>query len=232
MELSWYSQGKSRDWLQMFLTKIHFTDVLKMSNLFSGPTDASTPLSEARSYANLAAANSYWGLLGTLPEPSTNAAHSHPLSPIPLHPHVECEERALDSYQNILFSIIQFWRITSRWPSSLTIVSHAFKQRRIVEAHCNAIAFPLEKVQFVGLNPPGVPGVVGREEDVVNEWLKDPQGQSHSLKSKRARRNQWGVSQSLFLSVDERQRSGLATKSLEDGEEILVEGGTRPWGRE
>lgn len=137
----------------------------------------------------------------------------------------------MDSYQNILFSIVQFWRSTSRWPNSLTIVSHAFKRRRLVEAHCNAIVFPLEKVDFVGINPPGVPEVVDREEDAVNEWLKDPQGQSHSLKTKRARRNLWGVSQSLFADQDERERSDIATKLLEDGDEILVEGAARPWGR-
>lgn len=198
----------------------------------SGPTDASTPLSEARSYANLAAVNSYWGLLGSPPASSNNAAHSHALSPIPLHPRVECEERALDSYQNILFSILQFWRSTSRWPSSLTIVSHAFKRRRLVEAHCNAIAYPLEKVHFIGLNPPGVPDVVDQEENAVNEWLKDPQGQSHSLKSKRIRRNKWGVSQSLFVNEEERQRSGIMTKLLEDGEEILTGEGPRPWGQD
>ena len=138
----------------------------------------------------------------------------------------------MDSYQNILLSTIQFWRSTSRWPTSLTIVSHAFKRRRLVEAHCSAIFFPLDKVHFIGLNPPGIPEVVDREEDAVNEWLEDPQGQSHSLKSKRARRNQWGVSQSLFVNEGERRRGGIATKLLEDGEEILIEGGPRPWGRD
>lgn len=205
---------------------------LKRLTVASGPTDASTPLSEGRSYANLAAANNYWGLLGSSPAPSDIPARSHPLSPIPLHPRVECEERALDSYQNILFSMIQFWRSTSRWPSSLTIVSHAFKRRRLVEAHCNAMLFPIEKVHFVGLNPPGVPDVVDQEEKAVIEWLEDPQGQSHSLKSKRARRNRWGVSQSLFVDEEERRRSGIATKLLEDGEEILIGEGPRPWGQD
>lgn len=138
----------------------------------------------------------------------------------------------MDSYQNILFSTIQFWRKTSRWPSFLTIVSHAFKRRRLAEAHCKAMVFPLEKVCFVGINPPGIPDVVDREEDAVNEWIGDPQGQSDGLKMKRTRRNLWGVSQRLFLSEDERQSSGIVTELLEDGEEILVEGGARPWGQD
>lgn len=137
----------------------------------------------------------------------------------------------MDSYQNILFSIIQFWRSTSRWPNSLTIVSHAFKRRRLVEAHCSALAFPLDKVHFIGINPPGIPVVVDREEDAVDEWVKDPRGQSDGLKAKRARRNLWHVSQRLFESEDERQRSGIVTILLEDGEEILDGGAERPWGR-
>ncbi|KAL1865017.1 folylpolyglutamate synthase [Diaporthe australafricana] len=197
-----------------------------------GPTAASNPVSEARSYANLAAANSYWDFLGSSPAPSAILTRSHPLSPIPLHQRIECEERAMDSYQNILFSTIQFWRTTSRWPSLLTIVSHTFKRRRLAEVHCKAMVFPLEKVCFVGINPPGVPDVVDREEDAVNEWIRDPQGQSDSLKTKRTRRNLWGVSQMLFLSEDERQNSGIVTDLLKDGEEILVEGGARPWGQD
>lgn len=51
-----------------------------------GPTRKETPLSEARSYANLAAANDYFGLLpDTGDTASTTAQQAHPLSPIPLH---------------------------------------------------------------------------------------------------------------------------------------------------
>lgn len=143
------------------------------------------------------------------------------------------EERALDSYQNILFSIIHFWRAHAHWPARLTIVSHAFKRRRLAGAHCAALSFPADRVAFVGINPPGVPAVVESEERAVDEWLRDPCGQSDGLKGKRVRRNPWGVAQTLFLDQDERARSGIATRLVDGGkEEVLVDGGLRPWGKE
>lgn len=206
-----------------------------------GPTVPSTPLSEARSYANLAAANAYWGLL---PDTSTTTTTSitTTTSPHHHHPRIELEERALDSYQNILFSIIQFWRRTgySDWPTHLTIVSHAFKRRRLVSAHCAALGFvdgdrhtqPRRGVTFVGINPPGVPEVVENEEKAVEAWVHDPQGQSSGLRGKRRGRNPWKVSQTLFLDEAERERSGLHTRLVENEdvrEDILVDGVARPW---
>lgn len=206
----------------------------------SGPTVSSTPMSEARSYANLAAANDYWDILPQASTASTRAPSttssanvSHPLSPIPIHPRILVEERALDSYQNILFSIIHFWRSASAWPRHLTIVSHQFKRRRLTEAHCTALSFPLAKVKFVGINPPGVPEVVDREEEAVAEWIADPQGMSENLRAKRRRRNKWDVVQTIFLSDEERGKSGVETRLVDGGrEEVLVERGWRPWGQD
>lgn len=207
--------------------------------LSGGPTVSSTPISEGRSYANLAASNDYWDLLSPTPSfastattPTSSPSPPHPLSPIPLHPRVVVEERALDSYQNILFSIIQFWRSTSHWPGHLTIISHQFKRRRLTEAHCTAVAFPLDRVNFVGINPPGVPEVVDREEDAVSQWIADPQGISENLRAKRQGRNKWHVVQTLFLDDEERTKSSVETRLVDGGrEEVLVEGGLRPWGR-
>lgn len=42
------------------------------------------------------------------------------------------ENLATDSYQNLLFSIIEFYKITSKWPEMITIVTHAFKQERFL----------------------------------------------------------------------------------------------------
>lgn len=204
-----------------------------MTFYISGPTVSSTPLSEARSYANLAAANAYWDIIPQ-PHPSPSPSSSYP---VPLHPRILCEERALDSYQNILFSMATFWRCAAaaprrRWPSRLTVVSHAFKRRRLVEAHCAAVGFPPAHVRFVGINPPGVPEVLGAEERAVEEWVRDPHGRSEGLRAKRAGRNPWAVVQTLFLDERERKESGVETELLDGGkEEVLVDGGSRPWGR-
>ncbi|KAJ4422553.1 hypothetical protein N0V82_002781 [Gnomoniopsis sp. IMI 355080] len=192
-------------------------------------------------YANLAAANNYWGLLPlpdasqqptsppqpSLPLPSSSSSSSCPRR-------ILTEDRALDSYQNILHSLTTFWRTTAHWPVRLTIVSHAFKRQRLAHVHCvGALGFPPDRVAFVGIDPPGIgPDVLASEARAVEAWERDPQGRSEELRGKRARRNCWGVSQRMFLDEAERARSGIETVVGEDGAEYLVEAGSRPWGRD
>ncbi|KAI0400208.1 FolC bifunctional protein [Xylaria palmicola] len=187
--------------------------------MFSGgPTRKETRLSEAASYANLAAANSYFQIL---PEDDASGR-------------ILTEERALDSYSNVLFSIVEFWSTYGIWPAKLTIVSHAFKRERLVDCHCGAIRFPLDRVDFVGVDPPGmadgsnfaaIPGVV----EAVHQWRDDPHGRGDVLSSKRNRRNPWGVPQVLFLTEEDRSRSGVRSHVLESGQENLVDGIPQPW---
>ncbi|RYP89871.1 hypothetical protein DL770_004023 [Monosporascus sp. CRB-9-2] len=183
-----------------------------------GPTRKETRLSEARSYANLATANSFFGII---PESSS--------------PKIVCEGRALDSYSNVLLSLIQFWQDHGNvWPEQITIVSHAFKRERLVDCHCGAIGFPLDRVNFVGIDPPGMAdgtneaaakGVV----EAVTQWLEDPHGKGNVLAGKRKKRNPWGVSQLLFSTEEGRKRSGVRSEIREDGQEYLSEGSPQPW---
>ncbi|KAI0466713.1 FolC bifunctional protein [Xylaria cf. heliscus] len=186
--------------------------------MFSGgPTRKETRSSEAESYANLAAANSYFRIL---PEGSACTR-------------ILREERALDSYSNVLFSVVQFWETYSTWPAKLTIVSHAFKRERLVDCHCGAIRFPLKHVSFVGIDPPGmrdgtnkaaIPGVV----EAIYQWRDDPHGRGGILSSKRMRRNPWGIPQALFLDERNRIRSGVRSYILEDEQEYLIDGVPQP----
>jgi folylpolyglutamate synthase len=199
----------------------------------SGPTRQETRLSEAQSYYNLVVANSYFGFLpGNTTYPDR----------------ILLEERALDSYYNILFSLIEFWRRHTVWPERLTIVSHAFKRNRLVDGHCAAIGFPLDRVDFIGINPPGIDTAgLGAEASgsgstekaeamrgvqlAIGQWAEDPHGVGEALAGKRRRRNCWGVQQRLFLDEEERSRSGVDVRQLDDGSEALVEGGRRPWAK-
>ena len=187
--------------------------------IFSGgPTRSETRLSEAKSYCNLAVANSYFGY--DIPDASQR---------------IMVEERALDSYYNILFSMVEFWRGWGVWPNIITIVSHGFKRDRMVEGHCAAIGFPGERVRFVGINPPGLEGeekagVMGGVQLAMGQWEGDPHGVGEELAGKRRGRNCWGVGQRLFLGEEERARARVLTRILEDGGEVLVDG-VRPWGR-
>lgn len=197
----------------------------------SGPTRKETRISEAQSYYNLAVANSYFGLL-----PDGAAAHQD---------RILLEERALDSYYNILFSLVLFWRWHAVWPARLTIISHGFKRSRLVDGHCAAIGFPLSQISYVGINPPGMDAAAGSAGDgsgekagamrgvqlAMGQWADDPHGVGEALAGKRRARNCWGVQQRLFLDEEEKARSGVDVRVLEDGSEALVDGGRRPWAK-
>ncbi|KAI1824336.1 FolC bifunctional protein [Xylaria intraflava] len=187
--------------------------------MFSGgPTRYETRLSEAGSYANLAAANAYFQIL---PEETAS-------------PRILSEERALDSYSNVLFSITQFWSNYGAWPTRLTIVSHAFKRERLIGCHCEAICFPLDRVNFVGVDPPGMmdgsnEAAIRGAVEAVNQWKQDPHGMGDILSSKRIRRNPWGVPQALFSTEDDRGRSGIRSHGFKDQQEYLEPGVLQPW---
>ncbi|KAI0836702.1 hypothetical protein F5Y06DRAFT_298389 [Hypoxylon sp. FL0890] len=191
------------------------TSVLMFSG---GPTRKETRLSEARSYANIASANAYFGIL----------------SEAEAIERISCEERALDSYYNVLFSLVKFWYDYGTWPKKLTIVSHAFKRERLVDCHCGAIGFSLDRVDFVGVDPPGM--IDGTNEaaikgivEAVTQWKDDPHGKGELLSSKRRKRNPWDISQTLFAKEDDRIRSGVQSSTTTEGEEYLLEGFCQPW---
>ncbi|KAI1394308.1 FolC bifunctional protein [Hypoxylon trugodes] len=185
--------------------------------MFSGgPTRKETHLSEAQSYANLASANSYFGIV----------------SEAEVTGRISCEERALDSFYNVLFSLTKFWSEYHTWPEKITIVSHLFKHERLVNLHCSAIGYPLNRVTFLGSDPPGMTD--GTNEAAINgiveadnQWREDPHGKGELLANKRRKRNPWGTAQTLFLDDGDRTRSGVQVKIIE-GEEYL-EGSLQPW---
>ncbi|KAK1247516.1 hypothetical protein MKX07_002425 [Trichoderma sp. CBMAI-0711] len=182
-----------------------------------GPTRRERQLSEAQSYADIASSNNFFNII-----PSTKNSSSKIL----------IEDRALDSYHNILFSLTLFYTRFHTWPAHLTIISHAFKKPRLANGHCTAIGFPLERTAFVGIDPPGmineenVDGMKGVGQ-AVDDWMRDPHGRGEVLAGKRRRRNPWGVWQGVFKEKDV-DKGGLVTEG--EGEaETLVDGAPRPW---
>ncbi|KJK76500.1 hypothetical protein H634G_08088 [Metarhizium anisopliae BRIP 53293] len=163
---------------------------------FSGaPTRRETTLSEAQSYANVATQNACFGLLDP---PVTDAD-------------MMLEERALDSYHNVLFSLSLFYARFQRWPRHVVVVSHAFKRPRMLDGHCAAIGFPPDRVSFVGA-----------------DWGRDPHGKGQRLAAKRARRNVWGAWQGVFEEgTEDADKGGLQTVG-EGASEVIVDR-ERPW---
>lgn len=60
------------------------------------------------------------------------------------------EDRARDSFENLLFSICRFRQFAGVYPQKVTIVSYDFKRERFVSVHAAALGFETEQVNFVG----------------------------------------------------------------------------------
>ncbi|PNP57597.1 hypothetical protein THARTR1_02595 [Trichoderma harzianum] len=188
-----------------------------------GPTRNETTLSEAQSYANIASAHGYFNLISS----SQDLVNSSKIL---------IEDRALDSYHNVLFSLTLFYARFHTWPASLTIVSHAFKKFRLIDGHCAAIGFPLKRTAFVGIDPPGMAS--GENEaaikgvgQAVDDWIADPHGRREKLAGKRAKRNPWRAWQGVFeekIGKDDSAKGELVTQGAGE-KETLVEDAPRPW---
>ena len=120
----------------------------------SGATKAAlTNLSEAQSYLNLALAR---GLLD-----STDTLRNSSVTPS-LRERTFLDTYATESYQNILFPLLQFTGYLDglsvhacqpRTPKWLIVISHDFKRRRFMELHLPAIKFPAARTAYVGIDP-------------------------------------------------------------------------------
>jgi hypothetical protein len=122
--------------------------------VFSGSrTRSETQKSEAHSYLDLAQDNGFWGILDGDGEEERRER-------------IVLEEQALDSFGNLVFSIVRFWTFTGCWPQMITIISHEFKRERFLDLHVAAIRWPRERVEFVGIDP-------GYLKEGAEEWDKE-----------------------------------------------------------
>ncbi|PVH85303.1 hypothetical protein DL98DRAFT_568486 [Cadophora sp. DSE1049] len=200
--------------------------------VFSGSkTRPEIDKSEARSYLYYCLVNNFWGIL----PPKTDNDESVTAN---LRSRILLEEQALDSFHNILFSLLLFWKTASRWPEKMTIISHAFKRARFMELHIPALRFPLHRVVYVGIDPgymqPSILGEggigegnkeydAGRSEEVrrgerergFGVWVGDPRGERAVLRGKRTGRWCWGVDQRWFEDDEERRESGVVSRRVE-----------------
>ncbi|KAI6026389.1 hypothetical protein PISMIDRAFT_674176 [Pisolithus microcarpus 441] len=147
-----------------------------------GQTRLLSTTTEAESYMRLAL--------------SLDLFKNHPLSPaaLPPFPRATTETYALDSYQNLLFSLARFHEVTGRYPSRVTVVGYEMKRRRFEELHRAAIQFPAQLFQYVGLEPPtsGGDSARAREGEFQNgyrPYTADLYGCHDFLLAKRRARN-------------------------------------------
>lgn len=67
--------------------------------------------------------------------------------------YITTEEFALDSFENLLFSIYRFQQVKTKFPENITIVGFGFKKRRFLEYHAKAIDFPIENMEYIAIDP-------------------------------------------------------------------------------
>jgi hypothetical protein len=100
----------------------------------------------------------------------------------------------MDSFQNILFSLLLFNDKTGHAPTHLTIVSHAFKRERFLRQYLATLRWPADLATYIGIDPPTIHDKVGREliekgEKKAREWWnEDPWGWGEVLGEQRRKR--------------------------------------------
>ncbi|KAG8762646.1 hypothetical protein FRC11_008242 [Ceratobasidium sp. 423] len=100
-----------------------------------GQTRKPTHLTEAQSYLSLALNT---GLLPSTPSDTFVRATT--------------EDFALDSYQNLVFSVARFRERTGRYPDRITVVGFGIKKQRFEKLHARAIRWPVRAFSYVGVD--------------------------------------------------------------------------------
>lgn len=66
---------------------------------------------------------------------------------------VATEEFALDSFENLLFSIYRFRQLAMDYPKKITIVGFGFKETRFLQYHAKAIDYPKQCINYIAIDP-------------------------------------------------------------------------------
>jgi hypothetical protein len=147
-----------------------------------------------------------------------------------------CENKATDSYQNLLFSLLLFRHLTHSYPSQVTIVTHAFKTHRFVSLPGPAVKFPMGRLRVLGINPPFTAREMeetekGERERGVVEWERDLYGVGEVLGGKRNARG-WRGEEDLgwMEGIEDGVKALLKWKGGESGKEVFP--GRLPWEEE
>ncbi|KAG9316202.1 hypothetical protein JVU11DRAFT_2228 [Chiua virens] len=182
-----------------------------------GQTRTQSTTTEAESYMRLA-------LSADLFRNAVTASSRTPFS------RATTETYALDSYQNILFSIARFREVTGRYPSQITVVGYEMKRRRFEELHRAAIRFPAPLFEYIGIEPPATDdeAIKAREGERANgykPYTLDTYGCHDFLLAKRRNRNPFIRFHPYHASAPELR--GLLEWCPDDSKEVYQ--GPLPW---
>ncbi|KAJ7128946.1 hypothetical protein C8R43DRAFT_1098509 [Mycena crocata] len=101
------------------------------------------------------------------------------------------EGYALDSFQNLLFSIARFREYTGSYPEKITVVGYEMKRARFAELHRAAIRWPESRFNYIGIDMEGdnTQARQGERQNGYLPYLSDLYGCHSYLANKRRQRN-------------------------------------------
>ncbi|KAH9485203.1 hypothetical protein JR316_0002110 [Psilocybe cubensis] len=144
------------------------------------------------------------------------------------------ENYAMDSYQNLLFSIARFQEFTGHFPTKITIVGYEFKRQRFTELHRKAIKWPRNKFYYVGVDPNhdgGTNAIEGEKKNGYLPYSLDLYGCHSLLINKRRSRNPFARYHPYHTSSPEiASLLDWCPGDAEGGEDTLFEGDL-PWAK-
>ncbi|KAJ7718010.1 hypothetical protein DFH07DRAFT_337494 [Mycena maculata] len=115
------------------------------------------------------------------------------------------ENYALDSFQNLLFSLIRFYEVTGSYPEKITVVGYEMKRARFVELHRTAIRWPEDRFQYIGIDlaSDNSQAQQGERQNGYLPYLSDLYGCHGFLFNKRKQRNYGSRYPGYFWSCPE-----------------------------
>ncbi|EJD37504.1 hypothetical protein AURDEDRAFT_116756 [Auricularia subglabra TFB-10046 SS5] len=147
-------------------------------------------------------------------------------------PRATSEQFALDSFQNVLFSIGRFHEVTGSYPSRITVVSFGAKRARFVELHSQALRWRADRFNYVGIDPADKAAAAmfqGEKQFGYAPYSKDLYGCHGELLAKRRKRNPFHRFHSYYTSSPE--LAGLLDycPGHLDGGQTHIYPGALPW---
>ncbi|GAA6013637.1 hypothetical protein JCM10207_004798 [Rhodosporidiobolus poonsookiae] len=177
-----------------------------------GQTRPHSTLTEALSYARLAKAGNLYSQFMTDSQRQAAAAQGGEFD------RATTEDFAMDSMQNVLFSVARFREVTGRWPTFITVVGYGMKRRRYEDVHRAALRWPASAFKYIGIDNEGETsgdyegekaneGVYGAQRKFgLEPFLRDTYGCHGGLMAKRRNRNPYRRFHSYHTSVPELSR--------------------------
>ncbi|GAA5867819.1 hypothetical protein JCM3774_005867 [Rhodotorula dairenensis] len=155
--------------------------------IFSGgQTRTRADSTEGMSYARLAKVGNLYTQFMTDEERKRRARN-----PDDEFDRVTTEDFALDSMENVLFSIARFKEFTGHYPDRITVVGYGMKRARYEDVHRAAIRWPIDKFEYVGIDNEGdtTADYQGERKYGLEPYRLDRYGCHGRLLAKRRKRN-------------------------------------------